>query len=459
MSELKDLPKIDEFLADERVINRSAGVAPRRVTAIVRACVQRMREAIIGKSAVGCRGELFEAIMREVLAELDEYTAQRLIPVINATGIVVHTNLGRAVLSQKAAAHALELATGYNNLEYSTTTGSRRSRLFYIERLLCDLTGAEAALVVNNNAAAVFLALNTLCAGKEVLLSRGEVVEIGDSFRISEIIGLSGCGIKEVGTTNRTYISDYERNISPDTAVIAKIHTSNYKISGFTAEVSAKELAALGSANGICVLEDMGSGVMTDLRDYGLPAERTAADAIADGVDVITISGDKMLGGPQAGIILGKEKYLAPMKRNQLLRCLRIDKLSLAALEATLTEYLNKSPDIPVLKYIGQTPDTLKARAERLQKLLTEAAGGCTFRIAPHTAQAGGGALPSQQLQSWGVLVKSTRYSDNKLEALLRGACPPVIATLRDDGIMLDVIAVPDERFSDIAAAFASLEK
>ena len=456
MNEISNLPKIDEFLNDSRLITSSSGVPPRRVITIIREHVDNMRMAILHGKPSGTRGELFDSIMDDIVSSLSEYTSERLTTVINATGIIVHTNLGRAALSKKSAARALELASEYNNLEFSLKTGFRRNRLVYIEQLLCDLTGAEAALIVNNNAAAVLLAATSLCAGKEIILSRGEIVEIGDSFRIADIITLSGCRIKEVGTTNRTHLSDYERAITPDTAAIAKIHTSNYKVMGFTAEVPACDLQKLSYEHGIFVLEDMGSGVMVDLRSYMLPYERTVADAIADGVGIVTISGDKMLGGPQAGIILGREKYLSPMKKSQLLRCLRIDKLSLAALEATLHEYTKKTPDLPVLKLIGQQPDILKTRAELLQTMLSFI-DGFTFSVEPHTAQIGGGALPEKTLPSFGVLCKSLRLSDNKLELMLKSANTPIVATLQPGGVMLDVIAIPDDRFADIVSAFGHL--
>ena len=453
MNELRNLPKIDEFLVDSRLIAKSAGVAPGKVTEIVRGCVDNMRKSIIlGKPHEPCRSELYEHIIADALLALDEYTSERLISVINATGVIIHTNLGRAPLSQNSSAHAFELATGYTNLELSVKTGARRNRLAYVERMLCDLTGAEAALVVNNNAAAVFLIAAALCAGKGVLLSRGEIVEIGDSFRIADIIGLSGCKIIEIGTTNRTYISDYERALSTEIAAIAKIHTSNYKITGYTSEVSAGDLQKLADKHGIFMFEDMGSGIMADLRPYGLPYERTAADAISDQIGVVTISGDKMLGGPQAGIILGREKYLSLMKKSQLLRCLRIDKLSLAVLEATLIEYTKKTPNILVLELIKQHPDDLKLRAKRLCAALSTI-DGFEFALVAHTAQIGGGALPGLPLKSWGVLAKSLRFGSNKLEGLLRGASPPVIATLQPDGVMLDVIAIPDSRINDVVSA------
>ncbi|MCL2699062.1 MAG: L-seryl-tRNA(Sec) selenium transferase [Defluviitaleaceae bacterium] len=456
MNKLSNLPKIDELLADPRVTGGGSGIAPKRVTEIARACVDDIRAAIKRGDNSGDRGELSELIISGILSAISDYKAERLTPVINATGVIVHTNLGRAVLSRKCAARALEISTGYNNLEFSLKTGARRNRLEYIERLLCDLTGAEAALVVNNNAAAVLLSAAALCAGKEILLSRGEIVEIGDAFRIADIIALSGCKIKEVGTTNRTHISDYEQALSPETGAVAKIHTSNYKITGYTSEVSAVELQRLAEENGIFALEDMGSGVMADLRSYGLPYERTVADAIADGIGVVTISGDKMLGGPQAGIILGQKKYIALMKKHQLLRCLRIDKLSLAALEAALEEYTRKKPDIPVLEYIGQSREVLKTRAERLAAELS-AVDGFTFSVMPHTAQVGGGALPEQSLPSWGVLAKSSKIGDNRLEELLRGATPPIVATVQPDGVMLDVIAISDCCTDGVVSAFRGI--
>jgi len=449
MNRLSNLPKIDEFLCDYRLIEKSGGIPSKRVTEIVRSCVDSMRMTVLQGGPSGIRGELFELIMSDVLSSLSEYTSERLTSVINATGVIIHTNLGRAKLSQSCMARALLISTEYNNLELSLKTGARRNRLAYIERLLCDLTGAEAALVVNNNAAAALLASAALCAGKEIILSRGEIVEIGDSFRIADIIALSGCRIIEVGATNRTHISDYERAISPDTACIAKIHTSNYKIMGFTAAVPAVELQSLADDHGLFVLEDMGSGIMVDLRSYGLPYERTVADAIRDGVGVVTISGDKILGGPQAGIIVGKEKHIAPMKKSQLLRCLRMDKLSLAALEATLIEYTQKTPSIPVLELIGQPPDILKVRAERLKAALS-VVSGLTFTVQPHTAQIGGGSLPEQSLPSWGVLVKGLHLSNNKLEAMLRSGNPPIVATLQPDGVMLNVITIPDSRIGDV---------
>jgi len=365
--------------------------------------------------------------------------------VINAAGILVHTNLGRAPIPE-AAAHGLEeMLQGYTNLEYDFDKGGRRSRGYFAERLICGLTGAEAAVCVNNNAAAILLVLNTICGGKEVLLSRGEVVEIGGSFRLSGIIEASGARLREVGSTNRTRIDDYDDNLSFDTGVIFKCHTSNYIMTGYTESVPASELVKLSRSRiiGVPIVEDMGSGVLTDLTRFGLPYERQAADAISDGVDIITFSGDKLLGGPQAGIIAGRKDIIDEIRKNPLMRCVRLDKAALYMLEGCLSAYCKDMPDIPVLR--NAAADT-RLKASHLLTMLKDI-DGFDFKIIETMAEVGGGTLPGVEDRSHGVAVSSSGYAAAAIERRLRTAETPIICRVYGDRVVLDVIAVDERDF------------
>jgi len=460
MSNYRNLPKVDELLRDERFTPFQDGLAKIKMPMLVRTELECLRaEMSQGKHTDATRADLHELIVANVCRKLAELQADRLRKVINATGIVMHTNLGRSVLCERAQSKLAEIATGYSNLEYSTITGARRPRLSYVEQLLAGITGAEAALVVNNNAAAVFLTLNTLCGGRPVVVSRGEMVEIGDGFRIGEIIAASGCNVVEVGATNRTTAGDYSRAITPETSAILKIHTSNYRIVGYSGEASTSELSAVTQQADIPLIEDMGSGILINLAKLGFPYERTPMDAIADGADIVTFSGDKCLGGPQAGLIVGKKAYIDRLRRNQLMRCPRIDKLCLAALEATLEAYIN-GESIPTTTLFSADLEQTLEKAQTLHNMLAQAQiGTFTFAVQPHNAQFGGGAMPLENIPSCAVYATDSRFSASKIELALRSYSTPIIATIQDDNVILDVLTINESDFPHIVEAFHNMTK
>jgi len=364
-------------------------------------------------------------------------------PVINATGVVLHTNLGRAPLAEAAVQAIEQTARGYTNLELNLATGERGSRYAHVEDLICELTGAEAALVVNNNAAAVLLVLSELGKGKRVVVSRGQLVEIGGSFRVSEVMRASGAEVVEVGTTNKTHEYDYERAIDEDTALVLRVHTSNYRIVGFTYQPELADLVALAHARGVPVYEDLGSGSLVDLRKHGIGDEPTVAESIRAGVDIVSFSGDKLLGGGQAGILIGKQEYIARFKKNQLTRALRVDKFTLAALEATLTLYRDEQRakrEIPTLWMLLRTRESMLPDAERLAAGLQEVFNGrADVAIADGLSQVGGGSLPTEELPSWHVTVRPYDVSLNDMEHALRHVENPVMATMRKEALHFDV--------------------
>ena len=459
MQSFRNIPKVDELLRDESLEQLQASVTKSRLVKLVREELDYLRtEMSQGKYASASRAALYEAVVENVCQKLRIISADRLQRVINATGVVMHTNLGRSVLSVRAAAKLGEIATSYSNLEYSTITGTRRSRLTYVEQLLTEITGAEAALVVNNNAAAVFLTLNTLACGRPVVISRGEMVEIGDNFRIGEIIAASGCGIVEVGATNRTTPSDYRKAVTPNTAALVKIHTSNYKIVGYSGEASTAELAAIAAEYDLPLIEDMGSGILTDISQVGFPYERTPMDAVSEGADIVTFSGDKCLGGPQAGIIAGKKALIDRLRKNQLMRCLRIDKLCLAALEATLEAYA-AGEFTPTIDCIFN-PGRARSKAGKLHKMLVRILGGSfAFSVLPHSAQFGGGAMPLADIGSYAIYITSDRFSSAKIETALRSFSPPIIAIIQDGQVILDMLTVDEKDFPHILQALVSMSK
>ena len=381
--------------------------------------------------------------------------------VINATGIVLHTNLGRAPLSEAARAALNNVAQGYSNLEFDLHLGKRGKRGSDVESLLCQLTGAESALVVNNNAAAVMFAIHTMANAAEVIVSRGELVEIGGSFRIPDIMRQSGAKLVEVGTTNKTRISDYRDAITQDTALLLKAHTSNYRIVGFTEEASRDELSKLSREKSIPTLEDLGSGSL--LYVDGLPHEPTVTESIQAGIDVVTFSGDKLLGGPQAGIVVGKATWVEKMKKHPLMRILRLDKLTLAALEATLRTYLD--PDIahthiPTLQMLSTNREKLKKQAESLMNLMGEQT--CSVLVAKveeTLGMVGGGAMPLAKLDSYAVTLSPKIFSAKSLETKLRNATPPVVARIHEDKVILDLRCIREEEINQLGAILNEFAK
>ncbi len=457
---LRALPSVDECLraADQR--ESLAGFA----RPYLKLMVQRAQAALRGETARGSsaalpdsRAALVEEVMRR--AELAIKSDQpALKPVVNATGVVLHTNLGRAILAAAAVEAVEQAATSALNLEYDLAAGARGDRDALVEAELRALTGAEAATVVNNNAAAVLLALNSLAQGREVIVSRGELIEIGGSFRLPEVMAKSGARLREVGTTNRTHPRDYERAIGAETALLLKVHPSNYRLTGFTAEVGLKELVEIGRKKRIPVMEDLGSGALIDLTGYGLPREPVVAERVAAGAGLVTFSGDKLLGGPQAGVVVGKRALIAKLKENPLKRALRCDKLTLAALSATLRLYLRSAEvatAVPTLRLLRRSVAELEAVAVRAQELLAQRLGN-EFRIEviASTSQVGSGSMPAEELASRALRVTHSRLKPAAIAALFRSARPPIIGRVKDDAFLLDLRTVEDP--GSLAASFAN---
>ncbi|HEY6010741.1 MAG TPA: L-seryl-tRNA(Sec) selenium transferase, partial [Nitrospirota bacterium] len=427
---LRQLPSVDEILKEGRTKAWLEQHPRVLVLDAIRTAIDARRKAVlrtadktptqpVDDQIFSINGVLNHA--ETILLDLSEPSLR---PVINATGVVVHTNLGRSLLSEKALRRITEVAGSYSNLEYDIQAGERGKRHVHVEGILTRLTGVEAATAVNNNAAAVLLCLNTLARGKEVIVSRGELVEIGGSFRVPDVMERSGATLREVGTTNKTHLKDYEKAINENTGLLLKVHTSNYKIVGFTKEVSPDELAKLGKKKNIPVMWDLGSGSFIDLSAYGAGDEPTVQQAVDSEVDVLTFSGDKLLGGPQAGMILGKKACLDPIRSNPLARALRIDKLTLAALDATLSQYLDMDKaarEIPTLWMLTQPLREIERKAGLLAAGIRDrASAGLSVTIQDDTSQSGGGALPTGNFPTRTVCIRHERLSANQIESGLR---------------------------------------
>ncbi len=450
---LKSLPKVDEAIKVLR--NEHISRVPKNlVLKAVRHCIDTERKNILaGRSMAILSAEEWNERFITTIKNSSKPNLQR---VINGSGVVIHTNLGRSLLASDAVEQIRNCSKGYSNLEFDLKKGVRGSRYALVEEILCDLTGAEAALVVNNNAAAVLLVLDTLAKGKEAIVSRGELVEIGGSFRIPEIMEKSGSTLVEVGATNRTHLRDYQNAVTERTALFLKVHTSNFRIVGFTADVAADQLVALAKEKQVKVMEDLGSGCLIDLSQFGLPKEKTVQEVVASGVDVVTFSGDKLLGGPQAGIILGKEEVISRVKENQLNRALRIDKLTLASLESTLRLYYDSKSaiqNIPTLAMLAEREASIKERAERLyEKLQTGKDLQCEIAVIPTVSRTGGGAMPEYGLDSWAVQIVAETISANRIEHDLRTGDIPVIGRIEQDAYMLDMRTVMDTDIPDLSS-------
>ena len=386
-----------------------------------------------------------ESIAERALRRLSHELRPALRPVINATGIVLHTNLGRAPIAEEAARAAYEAARGYLNLELDLDSGKRSSRQNAIREWVCRLTGAESATVVNNNAAATVIALRALAQGKEVIISRGQLIEIGGSFRIPDIMAVSGAVLREVGTTNITRLADFERALGPNTAALMQVHTSNYRVSGFTKSVALAELVALGKQHNLPVIDDIGSGALLDFARFGFTGEPVARDSIAAGADLVLFSGDKLLGGPQAGILAGKQEHIQKIEKDPLMRAFRLDKMTLAALEATLRLYLDLERalrEVPGLRMLGTPLAELRERADTLAGRLRAIEGLASVTVTEDVAYVGGGSLPDQQMSSWVVEVAARELSDEELAYRLRTGEPAVVGRVRDGKVMLDMRTV-----------------
>ena len=450
---LRDIPQVQKLLAAPELAPMVLAHGPARLVRALRAELELQRSAILlGNLGAFDLAALCDAIARR----LRENRAGGLHRVINATGIVIHTNLGRAPLSAAACESIQQIARGYSTLEYDLDEARRGSRHSHIESVLCELTGAEAAIAVNNNAAAVMLALNALAQDKEVIVSRGELVEIGGSFRVPDVITRNGARLVEVGTTNRTRIADYANAITPDSRVLLKVHRSNFRMTGFVEEASREELAALARERGLVFVEDLGSGTLVDLRKFGLPHEPTVAEAVAAGADVVTFSGDKLLGGPQAGIAVGRARAIATMKQDPLMRALRVDKLCLAALAATLDLYLDPDAaarEVPVLRMLARPIESLHQAAREFAEALRAAVPGIEAEVVDTEGYTGGGALPGEAMASKAVAVALPGLGEDRLAEALRRNDPPIVARIEKGRVLLDVRALLDGDIPEILRA------
>ncbi|MCL4474798.1 MAG: L-seryl-tRNA(Sec) selenium transferase [Nitrospirae bacterium] len=442
---LSHLPSVDEVLKSGYG-SEWLGTYPRRyVLAAIREGIDLRRKEILEGTTADVS---VESMVPDITARVEKLSSLSLRPVINATGIVIHTNLGRSVLSEKAVENMTRIATQYSNLEFDLGTGKRGKRYSHIKKLLREITGAEDGFAVNNNAAAVLLCLSALAKGREVIVSRGELVEIGGSFRVPDVMAQSGAALKEVGTTNKTHLHDYERAMNDSTALILKVHQSNYRITGFTEDVSIEKLAAFGHGRNIPVMHDLGSGCLINLKPYGIHTEPSVQEILKSGVDIVTFSGDKLLGGPQAGLILGRKECIEKIQKHPLTRAVRIDKLTLAALEATLLEYADEEhakENIPTVKMLLEDPEKIRARAKKIAVLLRRDLKDAAIEIIKDSSQAGGGSLPEVNFPTFAVSIKPGKITVNELEERLRSGRPSIVARIKGDSLILDPRTISTE--------------
>ena len=453
---LRQIPKVDELMRQPQLQQLCASVPTQKVTEAVRQILDDLRGGILNGSIEEMPA--LEDLCGLVVGSASKKAEYSLKKVINATGIILHTNLGRACISERAAAAACEVAQSYSTLEYNLQAGRRGTRYSHVEELLCRLTGAESALVVNNNAAAVLLILSDMAQGGQVITSRGELVEIGGSFRVPDIMEACGAELKEVGTTNKTHLWDYDRAINEKTRALMKVHTSNYRIVGFSETPTLPELVELGHSRGLPVIEDLGSGCLVDLQQFGILGEPTVQDSVRAGVDVVSFSGDKLLGGPQAGIIVGKKAIVDKLKKHPLTRAMRVDKMTLAALEATLRSYdAGLSSEIPTIAMLSATPAYLQGKADQLCQLMLKA--GIAAEVVATEGQVGGGSVPTQMLKSFAVAVQPAGVNLDQLEINLRLGSPAIVGRINHDRFLLDVRTLRENDFDAIVKAVAEAEK
>ncbi|MGC2061526.1 MAG: L-seryl-tRNA(Sec) selenium transferase [Thermodesulfovibrionales bacterium] len=453
---LSTLPSVDELLKSPEGAVWLAGCQRKIVVQAVRDVIGKIREKILSSDFSGfTRDVLIQDIDRQILKK-SSYSLRR---VINATGIVLHTNLGRSVLSERTLQNVVEVSSGFSNLEYDLDAGGRGKRYVHTKNLIRDITGAEDAFIVNNNAAAVLLCLNTLARNRQVIVSRGELVEIGGSFRVPDVMAASNAQLREVGTTNKTHLHDYCDAVTDQTALLLKVHQSNYRITGFTADVPVADLVEAGRRFDLPVMYDLGSGCLIDLRAYGIHSEPSVMEIVSAGVDLVTFSGDKLLGGPQGGIIVGKKRYIEQIQKNPLARALRVDKMTIAAFESTFMSYLderNAVSEIPVLQMLLQSPEKIRSRAVKLANRLRKHLKQERFDIIKDKSMAGGGSLPEIEFPTYAVSIKPVHISVNELERRLRNGTPPIIARIKDGALLLDARTISNSEVEVIAGAIAS---
>lgn len=458
---LRELPSVDVISRNSEIESLSQNIDQEYLTQIIREETANIRALILkgqyDHDQINTK-EIIDNIKNRLASDFDFGLKK----VINATGVVLHTNLGRAPMSLAIKEKFENILYGYCNLEYDIEKGSRGSRHDHLKELILKLTGAEDVIVVNNNAAAVMLVLSTICSAKEVIVSRGELVEIGGSFRIPKVMEHSGAFLKEVGSTNKTHLNDYAEEINENTAALMKVHTSNFKMMGFTESVSIKDLKPLADNHNIPIIDDLGSGVFIDLRKYGLEYEPTILDSLAQGSDVVTFSGDKLLGGPQCGVIVGKAKYIAMMKKNNLLRALRVDKMTISALAMTLSLYLDKEnleKNVPVLTMLSQEPCQLKEKAQRLLDMTDLKNAKADVRVEASKSQVGGGSLPAQYMDSYSIAVSPGAISVNELEQNMRLTEPHIVGRISNETYYLDVRTIFEEELSTVSTKLSEILK
>jgi len=459
---LRKLPGVDSLMELCAKVDFFQDIPQAVIVNSIRSVIDARRKAILSAAPSMNEKSLSSSQMVDAVKHaVNKAMMPNLRRTINATGVVVHTNLGRSLLAAEAVENLVIVASRYSNLEYDLSAGKRGSRYSSVEDLICEISGAEAAMVVNNNAGAVLLCLETIARDKEVIVSRGELVEIGGSFRVPDVMAKSGSILKEVGTTNRTHLRDYQNAIGPNTGLLLKVHTSNYSVVGFTAEVSLRELVDLGADRRLPVMEDLGSGTFIDFSKYGLLKEPTVQESVNAGAHLITFSGDKLLGGPQAGIIVGKKKIVDQVKKNPLTRALRIDKLTLAALESTLRLYRDEEKAarlIPTLRMIMLPLQKVKKRARQLADSLKNIGDSrMDIQLIKRSSKTGGGALPLMELPSLCVAIQIKGISPNTLEKRMRDNDPPIIGRIESDMFVMDPRTIQEDELSVIETAFLNL--
>ncbi len=453
---LKKLPKVNTLLEDKRISKYQKNMPYAKYISTIRTTIDTYRNLIVKDLILEFEVEDVFTSCIDNLKDQPKYNLQK---VINASGTIIHTNLGRSLLSQDAMNHVMTVGLNYNNLEYNLEKEGRGSRYDHVEQLVCDLTGAEACVVVNNNASAVLLTLISTVTNGEVVISRGELIEIGGSFRVPEIMNYANTKLVEVGTTNRTHLNDYENAITENTKALIKVHTSNYKIIGFTKEVELQDMVDLAKKHNVISIEDAGSGNLIKLQKYTKLNEPTIQDSMSTGVDLVTFSGDKLLGGAQAGIIIGKKKYIDLIKANNLLRSLRVSKLTLAALEVTLNHYLEESEvieKIPSMRMICENPQLVKKRAKSLKTKLSKL-NNTKFNLIETKATIGGGAMPTETVDSYGLEVISDIRS-TKLKTMLHNHKTPIVPLTANNKIVIDLKTITKDDYHVIVDFFEGLE-
>jgi len=457
----RKIPAVDRLEASGPLAGVSVRYPRSLILKAIHLELDELRQGIRQGAVVDEKALALETVAERVAGRLDVLDRPSLRNVINASGVVVHTNLGRSLLADRVVERLGAVAAGYSNLEYNLDEGSRGSRYVHVEEILKELTSAEAAMVVNNNAAAVLICLETLSRGREAIVSRGQLVEIGGAFRIPDVMRKSGALMVEVGTTNKTHLRDYEGAITGETGLLLRVHRSNFQLVGFTDEPETGELVALGRERGIPVMEDLGSGCLIDLSNYGLMKEPTVREVVAAGVDVVTFSGDKLLGGPQAGIILGRKDLVDAIKKNPMNRAMRIDKLTLVALEETLRLYRDESAavrEIPTLRMICQSTRSLRVKAAGLRRRIGRIPGeNFSVRLVDGSSKTGGGALPLLDLPSRLLALVPGGMSAYRMELWLRAYDPPVICRVENDMVLLDVRTILDREMGTVASAVREL--